>query len=78
MIGEMTRKEIQDTLNLKDEEHFRKSYLLPAIEAGLIEMTIPVKPRSSKQRYRATVNGIDTLNRSKKENNDIMGNHRGR
>jgi DNA-binding PadR family transcriptional regulator len=44
-------------LGLKDDEHFRKSYLLPALEAGLIEMTIQDKPRSSKQKYRLTAKG---------------------
>jgi hypothetical protein len=30
-------------LGLKDDEHFRKKYLLPALEAGFIEMTdLPV------------------------------------
>ena len=30
----------------EEDEHFRKAYLLPALQAGLIEMTIPDKPRS--------------------------------
>ncbi len=55
--GEMSRQEIQSALKLKDAEHFRKSYLLPALEAGLVEMTTPDKPRSSKQRYRLTPKG---------------------
>mgnify|MGYP006287906663 CR=1 FL=1 len=59
--GDMSRKEIQNLLNLKDEEHFRTSYLLPAIEAGLIEMTIPDKPTSSKQRYRITEKGMKRI-----------------
>jgi hypothetical protein len=48
-------------MKLKDDEHLRKAYLLPAIEAGLIEMTIPDKPRSSKQRYRLTSIGKAVL-----------------
>jgi len=61
MAGDMSRKEIQDGLKLKDEEHLRKAYLLPALEAGFIEMTIPDKPRSSKQRYRLTEKGRAAL-----------------
>lgn len=57
VTGEMTRREIQDAVGLKDDEHFRKSYLLPALEDGLIEMTIPDKPKSSKQKYRLTQKG---------------------
>ena len=49
MSGEMTGQRLQEVLALKDGEHFRKTYLLPALRAGLIEMTIPDKPRSSKQ-----------------------------
>ena len=44
--GELTRSEIQAVLGLKDEKHFRDAYLKPALEAGVIEMTIPDKPRS--------------------------------
>lgn len=55
--GEMSRKDLQDILGLKDNEHFRKAYLLPAIRENLIEMTIPDKPKSSKQRYRLTEKG---------------------
>ena len=59
----MTRLDIQEALGLKHEDHFRKSYLLPALQAGLIEMTIPDKPRSSKQRYRLTPAGSEYLKR---------------
>ena len=54
IVSEMTRHKIQNVLELKHEDHFRKAYLLPALEANLIEMTIPGKPKSSKQRYRLT------------------------
>ena len=52
LAGEMTRQQLKEALGLKDDEHFRKDYLLPALKAGLIEMTVPDKPRSSKQKYR--------------------------
>ena len=52
-----SRKGLQQELDLRDDEHFRKTYLLPALEAGLLERTIPDKPQSSKQRYRLTASG---------------------
>jgi ATP-dependent DNA helicase RecG len=52
--GEMSRRQLQDALALKDDEHFRTAYLNPALEARLIEMTIPDKPQSSRQKYRLT------------------------
>ncbi|MDW7659405.1 MAG: ATP-binding protein, partial [Bacillota bacterium] len=52
--GDMSRQELQDKLDLKDAEHFRKSYIKPALSSVLIEMTIPDKPNSSKQKYRLT------------------------
>ena len=44
-------QEIMDRLNLKSRVSFRKNYLLPALEAGLIGMTIPEKPTSKNQMY---------------------------
>jgi hypothetical protein len=41
-------------LGLKDRMHFANEYLQPALDAGLVEMTIPDKPQSSKQKYRIT------------------------
>ena len=55
--GEMSRKEIQTILRLKDEKHFREFYQQPAIAQGLMEMTIPDKPRSRNQKYRITQKG---------------------
>ena len=54
---DMTRKELQDALSLKGEENFRALYLVPALKAGLVEMTIPEKPQSSRQKYRLTEKG---------------------
>ncbi len=57
ILNEMTRDQIQSALSLKDREHFRKEYLHPALNEGLTEMTIPDKPKSSKQKYRLTAKG---------------------
>lgn len=57
MINEHNRSELMDFLNLSHNHTFRQNYLHPAIEKGLIELTIPDKPNSSKQKYRLTVKG---------------------
>lgn len=53
----MLRRDLQSAMEIKDDEHFRKAYLILALAAGLIEMTIPDKPKSSRQRYRLTALG---------------------
>lgn len=66
MKDTMTRTEIMRVLGLKDEKHFRESYQQVAVSSGWIEMTIPDKPRSSKQKYRLTEKGravLSTYNR---------------
>jgi len=50
--GEMTRQELQVKIGLSDREYFRREYLKPALELGLIEMTLPDKPNSKNQKYR--------------------------
>lgn len=40
---------------------FRDQVLNPLLDAGLAEMTIPDKPRSSKQRYRLTDKGSQVV-----------------
>ena len=41
-----SRRALQEALDLSDGENFRKAFLLPALENGLIEMTIPDQPTS--------------------------------
>lgn len=53
----MTRRQIQEQLGLRHDEHFRLSYLQPTLVAGLIEMTIPDKPTSRLQKYRLSAKG---------------------
>ena len=55
--GDMSRAELMATLALKDEKHFRERYQQVAVKMGLIEMTMPDKPRSRLQRYRLTAAG---------------------
>ena len=52
--GEMSRAQLMDALGLADRRHFARTYIRPALEAGLIEMTAPDRPRSRSQRYRWT------------------------
>jgi len=59
--GTMSRQELQQGLLLKGEENFRRLYLVPALEAGFVEMTIPDKPQSRLQRYRRTEKGRNWL-----------------
>ena len=56
-VGEMTRREILDSLELSDRKSMTERYLRPALAAGLIEMTIPDKPNSRNQKYRITAMG---------------------
>lgn len=44
-------------LGLKHLKIFRTNYLQPLLDAGWLEMTVPGKPRSSKQKYRLTEKG---------------------
>jgi len=46
-----TSNQIMENLGIKAKENFRQNYLRPAIEMGLVEMTVPDKPRSRNQRY---------------------------
>jgi ATP-dependent DNA helicase RecG len=55
--GEMSRKQMQDSLKLKGRDNFENLYLRPALQAGVIEMTIPEKPNSRLQKYRLTEKG---------------------
>lgn len=49
--------ELMTPSGLKNKTRFRDQVVAPLLEAGLIEMTIPDKPRSSKQQYRLTEAG---------------------
>ncbi len=48
---EYSAKELMEMLGLKHRPTFCDNYLLPALKLGYIEMTIPEKPNSNKQKY---------------------------
>jgi Fic family protein len=59
--SDMSREALQSALNLQDRKSFRKRYLKPALDGGLIEMTVPDKPNSRLQKYRLTDKGRQWL-----------------
>jgi ATP-dependent DNA helicase RecG len=67
ITGVMTRGRIQEALGLRDEKHFRENYQQVAVRLGLIEMTIPDKPRSRLQKYRLTDKGRRLLQQGREK-----------
>lgn len=58
-------KEIMEVFGWSDRTKFREKYVTPLIEIGLIEMSQPDKPKSSKQQYSLSNKGktfLDQLN----------------
>ncbi len=62
-----TREALQEIAAIRHRQHFYLEYLHPLLEAGLLELTIPDKPRSPKQRYRTTAAGRAVLENAAKE-----------
>jgi ATP-dependent DNA helicase RecG len=63
----LSSQEILERLVLSHRPTLLYDYLQPALRAALIEMTVPDKPRSSRQRYRLTAQGREVLKKQKKE-----------
>ena len=62
--GDKSRDALMASLALSDRKSFSERYLRPALIQGLLEMTVPEKPRSNLQQYRLTAAGArlrDTL-----------------
>ncbi len=61
---EKTLLELMNAIGRKNRSKFRDQFLKPLLERGLIEMTIPDKPKSRFQKYRLTQTGINALGES--------------
>jgi ATP-dependent DNA helicase RecG len=55
--------ELMTSAGRTNRTKFRDQVVRPLLDAGLLEMTIPGKPRSSKQRYRTTAAGLERIGR---------------
>ena len=53
--------ELMELCKRSNRTKFRDQVVRPLLEDGLLEMTIPDKPRSSKQRYQTTPAGEKLL-----------------
>jgi len=54
-------KAVMSELGLKPWKTFQTNYLVPLMEMGILERTIPGKPRSRLQRYKTTQDGLAVL-----------------
>ena len=53
--------ELMALLEWKSRSKFREKYIVPLLQAGLLERTVPDKPNSSRQRYRTTTRGREWI-----------------
>ncbi len=65
--GKLGAGAIREALGLKDRTHVRNTYIVPALEAELIEYTIPEKPNSRLQKYRLTDKGKEWVEQNQAE-----------
>ncbi|MBU1228257.1 MAG: transcriptional regulator, partial [Actinobacteria bacterium] len=61
----MSLQELMQPSGRTDRTKFRDQVVRPLLEAGLLEMTIPDKPRSPNQKYRATPAGVRLVQRGR-------------
>lgn len=61
----LSASELMQRLHLSHRPTFRKNYLQPAMEASLLEMTIPDKSNSRLQKYRVTRRGAELIKKIK-------------
>ncbi|WPC30189.1 transcriptional regulator [Pseudomonas moraviensis] len=57
MTGDHTAPDLMSFVGRSNRSKFREQVLAPLPASGVVEMTVPDKPNSSKQRYRLTAVG---------------------
>ena len=63
--------ELMSFMDVTDRTKFRRKYIHPLLEAGILEQTIPDKPNSRNQKYQLTIKGIELINTLKNNGLDI-------
>lgn len=64
----LSAKEIMQIFKLKDKTSFLETYLIPAMNKGLIEPLYPNQPKHPRQKYQLTETGKAWLKESKDDN----------
>jgi ATP-dependent DNA helicase RecG len=60
-INEQPITALMNIFNWNDRTKFKKKFINPMLEMELLSMTIPDKPKSSKQKYIITAKGKELL-----------------
>ncbi len=63
--------DLMDNFSWSNRSKFRNKYITPLLEEGLIEMTIPDKPRSGNQKYHITEEGKGLVNEHRRNQKSI-------
>ena len=53
-------------MGLTDRTKFRRKYIRPLLEAGIIEQSMPEKPNSRNQKYQLTAKGLELIEHLKR------------
>lgn len=66
LTSEQSAAELRVALQIKQQSDLQKRYLRPALDTGLIEYTVPEKPRRRLQKYRLTIRGRHVIKTTQK------------
>ena len=64
--------EMLSFMDFTDRTKFRRKYIHPLMESGILELTIPDKPNSQNQKYRLTTKGL-ALKDALKNKDTVVG-----